>query len=333
MLAALQNAEVLVTGGTGFTGRSVVAQLLAAGARVRGIARDSARALSQARNVTWLQGNVYDEEVVAEAVAGVQYIFHLAACFREAGASDEEYHQVHVRSTQLLAEAALQQPGFRRFVHTSTVGVHGHIADPPADEAAPYAPGDIYQRTKLEGELWIRDFADREGLSIAVVRPTPIMGPGDRRLLKLFKFAQWGFFPLLDGHNTLYHLIHVEDLAACILLCSHHPAAEGEVFICGNPEPTDVVTMLTQMSKILDTRVRFVSLPARPLFAIADAIEWVSKRLGVVPFLYRRRLAFFTKDRAFDTRKMREQLGFLPQFTNERGISDTAQGYLEAEWL
>lgn len=323
-----------MTGGTGFTGRSVVAQLLAAGARVRGIARDPARiAPGQADGVTWLQGNVYDEGVVAEAMAGVQYVFHIAACFRDAGAEDEEYRRVHVGSTQLLARAALAQPEFRRFVHVSTGGVHGHIENPPADENAPYAPDDVYQRTKLEGELWIREFAAREGLSLAVVRPAPIMGPGDRRLLKLFKFAKRGVFPLLSGHNTLYHLIHVEDLAACILLCAHHPAAEGEVFICGNPEPTDVVTMLTQMGELLGARVRFISLPAGPLFAAADAVEWVSKQLGVEPFLYRRRLAFFTKDRAFDTRKVRDRLGFTPRFTNESGIEHTAQGYLEAGWL
>ncbi|ARA94441.1 hypothetical protein AWN76_015620 [Rhodothermaceae bacterium RA] len=333
-MPALRGAQVLVTGGTGFTGRSVVAQLLAAGARVRSIARDPSRIASgQVGAVEWLQGNVYDERIVRAAMQGVHYVFHIAACFRDAGAEDEEYHRVHVLSTQLLARAALAQPGFRRFVHVSTGGVHGHIENPPADEHAPYAPDDIYQRTKLEGELWVREFAAREGLSLSVVRPAPIMGPGDRRLLKLFKFAHLGFFPLLDGHNTLYHLIHVEDLAACILLCAYHPAADGEVFLCGNTEPTDVVTILTQIGHLLGKRVRFVSLPSAPLFFLADGVEWISKRLGIDPILYRRRLAFFTKDRAFDTRKMQEKLGFIPRYTNETGIADTVRGYREAGWL
>jgi nucleoside-diphosphate-sugar epimerase len=181
----LHGAEVLVTGATGLTGRSVVRQLLAAGARVRGIARETSTRTSQG-DVKWFRGNVYDEDIVADAVRGVEYVFHIAACYRDSGAGAEQYHRVHVRSTQLLAQSAIQQPTFRRFVHTSTVGVHGHIAQPPADENAPLSPGDVYQRTKLEGELWIREFAAREGLPLAVIRPTPIMGPGDRRLLKLF---------------------------------------------------------------------------------------------------------------------------------------------------
>ncbi len=301
---------------------------------MRAIARDPSRIPpDQLETVDWVLGNVYDEQVVTQAMQGTHYVFHVAACFRDAGAEDEEYRRVHVLSTQLLARAALAQPGFRRFVHVSTGGVHGHIENPPANEDAPYAPDDVYQRTKLEGELWVREFAEREGLPLAVVRPAPIMGPGDRRLLKLFKFARLGFFPLLDGHNTLYHLIHVEDLAACILLCAHHPAAEGEVFLCGNTEPTDVVTILTQIGNLLGKRVRFVSLPSAPLFLLADGVEWLSKRLGIEPILYRRRLAFFTKDRAFDTRKVREHLGFSPRFTNETGIADTVRGYLKAGWL
>lgn len=331
---SLANAIVVVTGGTGFTGTHLVRALLAAGASVRVIARPSSRipeGLEQ--TVTWVRGDVYDPEVVEMAMQGAEYVFHLAACYRDAGASDEEYRKVHVESTRLLAEAADRQPGFRRFVHTSTVGVHGHIEHPPADESAPFAPGDIYQRTKLEGELWIRDFAERQELPLVVIRPAAIMGPGDRRLLKLFKFASLGLFPLLDGHDTLYHLIHVEDLTASMVLSATHPSAAGQVMICGNEHPTSVVPMLTQMGQLVGKKVRFVRLPSRPLFFVTDVVERVSGWLGIPPVLYRRRLEFFTKDRAFDTRKLRETLDFEYRHTNETGIRDTAEGYMAAGWI
>ncbi|QXD16205.1 NAD-dependent epimerase/dehydratase family protein [Rhodocaloribacter litoris] len=326
--------RVLVTGATGFTGRVLVHRLLTTGARVRAIVRSPARLPDGLRDaVEVYQGNVYDPEVVRASMPGIRYVFHLAACYRNAGAADDEYEKVHVVSTRLLAEAARQQPDFRRFVHVSTVGVHGHVATGLADETAPFQPGDIYQETKLAGEQWVRSWAAQTELPLTVVRPAAILGPGDRRLLKLFKFARRGVFPLLDGHNTRYHLIHVKDLVSCILLCARHPAARGEVYICGNTEPTDVVSMLTQIGTLLGRRVRFVSLPSAPLFLLADGVEWISKRLGIEPILYRRRLAFFTKDRAFDTRKVREHLGFSPRFTNETGIADTVQGYLKAGWL
>jgi nucleoside-diphosphate-sugar epimerase len=330
----LADSTVLVTGGTGFTGKNLVRKLVAIGANVRVIARRGSTVHEEwASSVDWFRGDVYNPDVVHDAVEGVNYVFHVAACFRDPGADENEYWKVHVESTQLLAKAAVKQPSFRRFVHTSTIGVHGHVADPPASETAPYNPGDTYQDTKLEGELWIRDFAEQEGLSLVVIRPAAIMGPSDRRLLKLFKFAQWGFFPLLDGHDTLYHLIHVEDLTDCMILSAHHPDALGEVFICGNKEPTSVVEILSQIGDILNKKVRFIHLPSGPLFAVADAVEWMSNQVGVEPILYRRRLAFFTKDRSFDTGKLRKTLDFDYRFDNRAGIQDTAQGYIERGWL
>ncbi|MCS3700166.1 nucleoside-diphosphate-sugar epimerase [Salinibacter ruber] len=331
----LTGSTILVTGGTGFTGTNLLRKLVGReGIKVRCIARASSEIPPDlADAVTWYRGDVYDAEVVEEAVEGVNYIFHLAACFRDPGVAAEEYQKVHVESTKRLAEAARAQPEFKRFVHTSTIGVHGHIEDPPADETAPYNPGDLYQKTKLEGELWIRDFAEENDLPLSVIRPAAIMGPSDRRLLKLFKFAQYGFFPLLDGHNTRYHLIHVEDLTDCMLLASHHPDALGDVFICGNAEPTSVVEMLTQIGDLLKKNVRFISLPSTPLFILADVVEWVSKKVGVEPILYRRRMAFFTKDRCFDTSKLRDVLGFEHRYDNEAGIRDVFQGYEKRGWL
>lgn len=331
----LTGSTVLVTGGTGFTGTNLLRKLVGVeGVEVRGIARPSSEIATDLFDVvTWYRGDVYDTEVVERAVEGVNYIFHLAACFRDPGAADEEYRKVHVESTKLLAETARAQPEFNRFVHTSTIGVHGHIENPPADETAPYKPGDLYQKTKLEGELWIRNFAEEEQLPLVVIRPAAIMGPSDRRLLKLFKFAKYGFFPLLDGHDIQYHLIHVEDLTDCMLLASHHPDAQGEVFICGNAEPTSVVEMLTQIGNLLERKVRFISLPSTPLFVLADIVEWLSKKVGVEPILYRRRMAFFTKDRCFDTSKLRDELGFEYRYDNEAGIRDVFRGYEKRGWL
>ena len=123
---------VLVTGATGFTGSRLVHKLVQAGLRVRAIARPSSNlAPLDGLPVEWHRGNIYDQEVVLRAAQGVQYIFNVAAIFREAKIADEEYHRVHVTGTQLLARAAILNPGFKRLVHISTMGVHGHIAAPP----------------------------------------------------------------------------------------------------------------------------------------------------------------------------------------------------------
>ncbi len=330
----LQGSSVLVTGGTGFTGSHLVEKLVEMDLDVRMIVRNPAKVdESISAKVQFFQGDVYDQKLIERAADGVHYIFHLAACYRDAGADDQEYHNVHVKSTQLLAQSAVNNPEFKRFVHTSTIGVHGHIKNPPANETSEFNPGDIYQETKVEGELWIREFAKNNELSLAVIRPAAIMGPDDRRLLKLFKFAKYGIFPLVDGHRTLYHLIHVDDLTDCMLLASVHPKAEGEVFICGNEKPTDVVEMLNIIGGRMDKKVRFIKLPSGPLFFITDLVESLSKSVGVEPIIYRRRLEFFTKDRAFDTSKVRNVLDFQTKYTNDTALEHTARGYASKDWI
>ena len=66
---------------------------------------------------------------------GVEYIFHVAAAFRQEKATDDDYRLVHLHSTQVLAKAVTGQENFKCFVHVSTVGVHGHIEIEKAAEA------------------------------------------------------------------------------------------------------------------------------------------------------------------------------------------------------
>ncbi len=324
---------VLVTGATGFTGSVLTRKLVERGVTVRAIARGEPPAALRALPVQWFTGQVYDPEVVKAACEGVQFVFHVAAAYRAAGVADEVYELVHVTSTKLLVEAAARQPGFRRFVHVSTVGVHGHIDDPPADETYRFAPGDLYQNTKAEAERWLREHAPRFNLPCTVIRPAAIMGADDTRLLKVFKLATKPVFPMLGYGKCLYHLIHVEDLTDAMLVAAEHPAAVGEAFIVGNTEPIRLEDMGRIIARTLGCAFRPVRIPAWPFFLAAGVCEAVCKPLGLEPPLHRRRVAFFTKDRAFNTAKLRDRLGFTPRYSNEAGIVETAKAYAAKGWL
>jgi nucleoside-diphosphate-sugar epimerase len=260
-------------------------------------------------------------------------VFHLATAFRRAGAPDDYYRLVHRRSTELLAEESSRQPRFARFVHVSTVGVLGHIENPPADETWPLAPGDIYQATKAEAEEWIRAQAPRLGLSYAIIRPCAIYGPADTRLLKIFQMAARGVLFALGTGRTLYHLVHIEDLVAILERAASHPSAEGEVFIAGADRATRLDDMARMIGQPLGRRVRVVTFPAGPVFLLAGACEALCRPLGLQPPLYRRRVAFFTKDRSFDTKKLREVLGYRSRYSVEDGLAMTARWYAEHGWI
>ncbi|MEZ4755140.1 MAG: NAD-dependent epimerase/dehydratase family protein [Bdellovibrionota bacterium] len=259
---------VLVTGATGFTGSLLVEKLVKLGARVKAVSRPSSnrKALSHL-NIEWYSGQVYDKAVLSSAVQDVEYIFHVAAAFREAKILESEYARVHLDSTKLLAELALNEKNFKRLIHVSTMGVHGHIENPPGSENSAYAPGDEYQRTKLEAELWLHDYAKANSLAYTVIRPTAIFGPGDRRLLKIFKMASKPIFPILGWGKCWYHLIHVDDLTDAILLAGQTANALSETFIIGNSEAIKLAEMAKFISQELGHKTKIFRLPVSPFFS------------------------------------------------------------------
>lgn len=329
-----QNSKVLVTGATGFTGLVLTRKLVDAGMKVSAIARPTSdlKPLSDL-DIKWYIGDVYDKALTRDAVKEVDFIFHLATTFREAKSFYEDYRNVHIVSTQLLAHRAIKNPNFKRFIHVSSVGVHSHVEVTAADENHSFAPDDDYQRTKADAELWLREFGQKTGLPFTVIRPTAIFGPGDKRLLKLFKMARLKLCPLLGGGECIYHLIHVDDLTNALILAASSKAALDEVFICGNDKPIAVERIIKIVAKTLNHNVRIVRLPIHPFFVAADLCEAVCRPLHLEPIIYRRRVAFYSKDRRFDTSKMRNILKYQPVYSNENGLIQTTKWYLEQGWL
>jgi len=251
-----KDCRVLVTGASGFTGAVLTKKLVDAGAIVSAIARDSSNIEEfSGLDITWHRGDVFDENLIKTACQGVQYIFHLAAAFREEKSTEEDFRKVHLYSTQMLAKEALLQPDFKRFIHVSTIGVHGHIEDNPATEEYRFSPGDAYQRTKLEAELWCRDFATDNNLLFTIIRPASIYGPGDRRLLKFYKMVNKGLILMLGSGHGYYHLIHVDDLTNIMMISALKNNTLSETIIAANQTHTSIIEMGQKGQSYSSTRL------------------------------------------------------------------------------
>jgi dihydroflavonol-4-reductase len=325
--------RVLVTGATGFTGGHLARGLARRGHRVRALVRDESGAKAlRADGIELSTGNLTDAASVVAAARDVEVVYHIAAIYRQAGLPDEQYRAVNADGVKTVIEAAARQ-GARRVVHCSTVGVHGDVMQPPATEDAPLNPGDVYQHSKLEGEVVARQASAETGVEVVIARPSGIYGPGDRRLLKLFRGVARRRFVVLGGGDIFYHLTYIDDLVDGFQLCGEVPAAAGRTYILAGGE----VTTLNELVRLIAAEAGVAPLPFHlpvwPFWIAGAACEVICRPFGIEPPLYRRRVDFFTKSRAFDISRARAEIGFAPQVSVRDGIARTLKWYRQEGWI
>ena len=321
--------KVLVTGATGFTGGALARRLASDGTPVRALVRDTARAAALAPlRIEIVEGDLRDPASLCKALNGVDSVYHIAGLFRHEGVERQAFEHVNAKGVQHLLDASIAA-GVTRFVHCSTVGVHGHVAHPPATEDAPLAPSDPYQLSKLEGERIAARYIAEERLPISIFRPAGIYGPGDLRFVKLFRGVKRGRFPMIGSGQVLYHCVYIDDLVDGIIKCGTLDAAIGETFILAGPEYTTLNDLVGIVAAEFGTRPPWLKIPLPPVYWAAAACEAICRSLKLEPPLHRRRVDFFAKSRAFDISKARRILGYDPQMSVREGVALTAAWYAE----
>ncbi len=319
--------KALVTGANGFTGSYLVKHLLEKGYQVRGMVRRNAETkLLEDLGVEIVYGDLAEAENFDEQLKNIEIVFHVAAAFRVENVPRKYFFDVNVEGTKKLLNSA-KKNNVKRFVHCSTVGVQGEISNPPAKEEDPYNPGDYYQESKVEGEKLALDFFKKENMPGTVVRPVGIYGPGDMRFLKIFKFVNNGKFRMIGSGNVLYHLTFVKDLAKGIALAGEKDEALGEIFTIGGEEYLPLKDFVGKVAKVLNKEIPKRHIPVFPVWAAGLLCEIICKPLGITPPIYRRRVDFFIKDRAFDISKAKRLLGYKPDYSLDEGLKLTAEWY------
>lgn len=325
--------KALVTGASGFTGSYMVNNLLQHGYEVRVLVRPNSNiAALKELPVEFSFGELLNERSVYEAVSGVDKVFHIAALYRAANVPDSAYWDVNVKGTENLLKAAVDAR-VQRFVHCSTCGVHGNIKHPPAAEVAPIEPEDIYQQTKYEGEKLALSFYHDKGLPVTVVRPVGIYGPGDDRMLKMYRSVQKGRFILFGGGNVLYHLTFVTDTVEGFRLAGEKDIAVGQTYIIAGERHTTLLEFAQIVATELGVKPPKWKPPVWPLTIAAHLCEKVCVPLRVQPPIFPRRVHIFTHDRAFDISKAKDELGYAPLVDMPEGIHRTAEWYIKQGYL
>jgi dihydroflavonol-4-reductase len=258
--------KAFITGATGFVGSHVARALAAQGAELRLLVRKT----SKLDNIAELQaetaeGDLRDPESLKKAMAGCDYVFHVAADYRLWVRDPEQMYRSNVEGTRSIIQAA-QQSGVRRVIYTSSVATMGFTNDGHiAREDSPVSIKDMvghYKRSKFMAEEVALE-AGRKGANVVVVNPTTPIGEYDIKPTPtgriVVDFLQRKFPAYVD---TGLNLADVKEVARGHLLAMEK-ARPGERYILGGHNLT--------LKQILDKLAEITGLPS-PTMKVPHAV-------------------------------------------------------------
>lgn len=304
---------ILVTGATGFLGRSLVPCLLENGHRVRAAVRQSSdTAFLERQGVELVPvadiGN-YDD--MAGACHECTAVIHAAARFRMWG-NLVDFWQTNVEGTAATLEAAWQA-GAKRFLYISSVAVIGKtIPGRIVDESHPCQPQDHYQRTKLEAEKLALAYQRLGRVPVVVVRPGALYGPwGNYAFNRLFfEDPLRGLRIKVNRGQHITFPAYIKDVSVGIVaaLTEGRP---GQIYhltgrALSHNEVNAVVSELSGISR------RRLNIPTGPVLLLARVLTALSRFTGKEPF-YPSNLAHYVfQDWPVSFEKAARELGFQP---------------------
>lgn len=290
---------ILVTGGTGFLGRALVAELVKRGKKVRVLSRRKV----EVPGAEVVLGDVADLAAVRKAVDGCNIVFHLAASL-DYFVAEKELDNVNVLGSRNVMEACLGA-GVKRVVYASSVAVEGVTR---------------YGRSKKRAEDAVMEYADR--IEVVALRFAAIYGPGSKQMVILMDNVVQGRIGMV-GKDYQNHLV---DIRNCIGALVRGLEGKPGVWTIADPEPIMAERMYEIVRDGLGAKDK--RIPKWVFFSVAALAEMVwrlrGKKLGVNLDFYRTLML----ERDYDIGPAVEEFGYKPKVRTEQGLKDLVKWYL-----
>ncbi len=310
--------RVLVTGATGFIGRTLCEELAGSGYVVRAAVRRECVAPPGVAERA-IVGDLCTTSDWQTHLQGVDTVIHLAArvhVLRNRSVNASAYMETNFHATRRLAEEAATA-GVRRFIYLSSVKVNGEGSGAHAYTAADEPrPVDAYGESKWRAEKALLEIGNRTGIEATVVRSPLVYGPGVRanflRLMALIE-RQWPLpFGAVDNRRSL---VSVWNLCDLLLKLVRHPVAPGQVWMVSDAEDLSTAELLQRLGSAMHRRVRLISVPIRLL------------RLGALLTGREAELIRLCDSLVIDTAETRERLGWEPRVSVNEALALTADWF------
>ncbi|MGA2636293.1 hopanoid-associated sugar epimerase [Methylocella sp.] len=319
--ASVTRDKVLVTGASGFVGSAVAQALAESGYAVRALLRPTAQRLNLANlDAEIVEGDICDRGSVDKAMAGVRFLFHVAADYRLWARRPQEIMRTNAEGTRILMQSALAA-GVERIVYTSSVAtIACPTGEAPADETRSLSEScaiGAYKRSKVVAEKIVQQMIARDELPAVIVHPSTPIGPRDIKPTPTGRIIVEAAMGRMPGYvDTGLNLVHVDDVAR-----GHVEALRkgriGEHYILGGQD-VSLAAMLKDIAELCGRKPPRLRFPRPLLYPLALAAEAAAHLTHKEPFV------------TIDGLRMSKHRMFFTSAKAERCLGYTARPYREA---
>lgn len=329
----VRQKKVLVTGANGFIGSHLTEALLKKGYKVKCLVRKTSdlRWLSDL-DVELFFGSLFDKSFLEEVVSEVDFIFHVAALTK--AKSKNEFHMVNYEGTKNLIETCYEKnPHIKRFLYISTQSVVGPSKDfSSVDEKSPFNPISEYGKSKLLAEVEVLKYKGK--LPITIIRPPAVYGPRDKDIYLFFKFINKGLKPLFGKKESYISLIYVKDLVEGIILSAESEKGIGQIYFLADDRPYSLRETEKVIQDALKVKAIYLRIPVFIFMIVAFFSELLGKLKGKTSALNSEKAKeLCQKYWLCSSSKAKDELGFFPKYTFEKGVKESVEWYKSNGWL
>lgn len=275
------------------------------------------------------------------ALQNIDVVIHLAArvhVMQETAADPlQEFRKVNLYGTERLARQAAKAC-VKRFVFMSTIGVNGdNSGDKPYTEDDVVYPHNHYSVSKYEAEVALRQISIETGMEVVIIRAPLVYGPGNPgNFLSLLRIVSKSVPLPLASISNKRSLIYIGNLVDALAMCATHPAAAGQTYLVSDGEDVSTPELVCRVARALGVRVRLMPFPVLLMKLAGKLLDnfgfWIVN-IGLFGSKAEKRIHNYrftgavnrlTGSLTVDSSKIRQELGWVPPFTMEEGLLETA---------